>query len=235
MDFENAELGQLFDIQDLKKCCRLIYGGIAWPDKRPGFLVVLAAVPSYKPENWKIYLLYEFESNSYQEIIKQFGLMDSTYEPDRWHADMTNNSAEELMQDMRDSFNSYPSETDLIEMKPLYPYLLGRLKKLLNLEHRRLELKNSKLLSYMGEIEQGEDAKLALGDYPAIESLAYAVIEMLRILEGQSADLMPMFTGDYDSIESRHGVKTLDDLAYINAIDDLDEDEDEDEGYWYTE
>ncbi len=147
---------------------------------------------------------------------------------------MTNNSAEELMREMRDSFDSYPSETDLIEMKPLYPYLLGKLKKLLTLEHRRLELKDSKLLSYMGEIEQGEDAKLTLGDYPAIEALGFAVIEILRILEGQSADLMPTHTGDYDSMESRHGVKTLDDLAYIGAIDDFDEEFDEDEDDWYT-
>ena len=43
---------------------------------------------------------------------------------------------------------------------------------------------------------------------------------------------MPTHTEDYDP--NKHGVKTLDDLAYIGAIDDLDDDEYEDEEYCYT-
>ncbi len=39
-------------------------------------------------------------------------------------------------------------------------------------------LKDSKTKDYLGEIEPSEVVTLELGDYPAIEALAFAVIEM---------------------------------------------------------
>ncbi|MFC1636932.1 hypothetical protein ACFL5Z_19080, partial [Planctomycetota bacterium] len=47
---------------------------------------------------------------------------------------------------------------------------------------------DSRVLSYLGEIEGVEIDELELGDYPAIEALAFAVIEMrdADVIEQQS-------------------------------------------------
>ncbi len=39
-------------------------------------------------------------------------------------------------------------------------------------------MKDSKVTRYLAEIEEGDVAELELGAYPAIEALAFAVIEM---------------------------------------------------------
>jgi hypothetical protein len=43
-----------------------------------------------------------------------------------------------------------------------------------------LFLKDSKTKKYLGEIEPSEVVTLELGDYPAVEALAFAVIEMRK-------------------------------------------------------
>jgi len=43
-----------------------------------------------------------------------------------------------------------------------------------------LFLKDSKTKNYLGEIEPSEVVTLELGDYPAVEALAFAVIEMRK-------------------------------------------------------
>ena len=230
---KKAKLGEVFEIHDLNHCCRRIYGAIGWPGGRPGFAVVLAM-------NWgrdnatgshEVCLLDEFESFSYHEIIRHCGMLNSRYEPDMWLGDTTNDSAEELMWEMRKRVDFHVSETDLIEMKPMYPYFLSKLKELRDEKHRRLFLHNdSKLLKYMGEIEQGQDANLELGDYPAIEVLGYAVIELLRVVE--SAGHIPSFVGEYDPRGWRP--KTIADLAYVDAVDDLDPDDEDDDDWCQT-
>lgn len=69
---------------------------------------------------------------------------------------------------------------ELLEMKPLYPYILSEIKRLLKQDRRRLFLPgDSKIPAYLSGIEADEIPDLQLGDYPAIEALAFAVIEML--------------------------------------------------------
>jgi len=43
-----------------------------------------------------------------------------------------------------------------------------------------LFLKDSKILNYLSEIEESEPATLEFGSYPAIEAIAFSVIEMRR-------------------------------------------------------
>ncbi|MBL7190030.1 MAG: hypothetical protein ISS70_27195 [Phycisphaerae bacterium] len=47
-------------------------------------------------------------------------------------------------------------------------------------DRRQLFLNDSKVVNYLGEIGDSELAELAIGDFPAVESLAFAVIEMHR-------------------------------------------------------
>jgi hypothetical protein len=68
---------------------------------------------------------------------------------------------------------------ELLEMKPLYPYILDEIGRLLDEDRRRLFLPdNSKILSYLSEIKAGDIGELELGAYPAVEALAFTVIEM---------------------------------------------------------
>jgi hypothetical protein len=231
-DIKKAELGAAFEIHGLNRCCRAVYGGIGWPSsKNPGFAVVMAMALNEQTAEYEICILDEFESSVYREIITHCEALDSKYEPNMWIADTTNDSAEEIKYEIRDEVGFYLSETDLVKMNPCYPFFLYVLKELLSPEHRRLFLKNSKSLKYMADIEQGQDAKLQIGEYPAIEALAFAVIEMLRLVD--SAGYIPSHTGDWD-LERR--VKTIEDLAYFDAVDDLDsDDEDDDYNFYHTE
>jgi hypothetical protein len=228
-DIKKAELSEACEIHDLNRCCRAVCGGIGWPSsKKPGFAVVMAMARNEQTGEYEMCILHEFESSSYREIIRHCEGLHSKYEPNMWIADTTNDSAEEIKHKMREEVGFDLSETDLIEMNPLYPLLLDTLKELLNPEHRRLFLKNSKLLKYLGDIEEGQDAKLELGEYPAIEALAFAVIELLRTVD--SAGYIPSHTGDWEPVRR---AKTIEDLAFVNAIDDLDSDIEGDDFYLY--
>ena len=232
MNIETAPLGHEFTQAELKRKGRAICGGVAWPGKlRPGFVVVLAIVYSDERKLWEIYLLEEYESFNTRELIRQCGLLHSKYEPYRWFGDTTNDSAEEFMFEMRDESGFSTSETDLTEMEPFYPYALGKLKELCDEEHRRLFLKNSKVLNYMAEIEQGQVVELKRGDFPALEALIYAVVEGLRTAESLSAGPYPATTGDVESYGSPDR-----DLGYSGAIDTWDPNADDefDEDSWST-
>ena len=168
MDIKTAPIGHEFTEAELQQHCNAVYGGVAWPGKKPGFAVVLAM--SRRKENdsdsHEICLLDEYESSDMRELIRQCGVLNHKYEPEMWVGDTTNDSAEEFMHEMGDDFDFYLSETDLVEMNPLYPYILGKLKELRNERHRRLFLQDDcKLLNYMGEIEPGEIAELQRGDF----------------------------------------------------------------------
>lgn len=230
-DVKNAKLGGPFERRALKNCCKAVYGGVSWPDKRPGFAVVVAMNHAFAPEIYEICLLEEFESFDMRELIRQCGLLHSKYEPYRWFGDTRNDSAEEFMFEMRDDSGFRLSETDLTEKEPFYDYVLGKLKELRDEEHRRLFLKNSKVRNYMAEIEQGQVAELKRGDFPPLEALIYAAVEGLRMVENLSAGPYPTVTGEVESYGSSDR-----DLGYSGAIDTWDPEKDEDYGdeeAWY--
>ena len=93
-ELKEAELGREFDIRQLQVCCRAIYGGVAWPGKRPGFVVVLAMARDRQTGEWEIYILDEFESSSYREILRHCEALNSKYEPEMWVGDTTDDSAD---------------------------------------------------------------------------------------------------------------------------------------------
>jgi hypothetical protein len=182
MEFEElkeAELGQTFDLEKLQGRCKSIYIASSWPDKRPGFVVAVASA-SGKDEvcpRDEIYLLDEFESWSLREVVMQCGVFNLKYRPKRWVCDWKNSAAARFINEVGSSHPSEPFE--LLEMKPLYPYILDEIRRLLTPDRRLLFLPdNSKIRGYLGEIEPGEIAELELGAYPAIEALAFAIIEM---------------------------------------------------------
>jgi len=187
-EVKKAELGQSFDIGELKHCCKAVYGGVSWPGKRPGFAVVVAMNHAPSSDTHEICLLAESESMSLREVVRQCGVLDFKYEPKTWIGDGKYGAATRFIDEINENrrerkqriFSPY-EPFELLEMKPLYPYILDEIKRLLAQDRRQLFLPgDSKIPNYLSEIEPGEIAELELGAYPAIEALAFAVVELER-------------------------------------------------------
>ncbi|UCE38601.1 MAG: hypothetical protein JSW00_05060 [Thermoplasmata archaeon] len=212
MDIKTSEIGKNISQRELKRQCKAVWGGVSWPGERPGFAVVLAMhrIPHF--DNHDIYLLDEFETFDMRQLVQQCGVLDFKYQPSRWIGDRRNDAADHFIQDMNNEYTArdYPDTqnlneyglpkaeesvnqrrsfclcpTQLLDMKPLYPCLIYEIKFLLDEKRRQLFLKDSKIKNYM-RIEESEQATLEYGAYPAIEALAFTVIEMRRF--GQYRD-----------------------------------------------
>ena len=195
---KTVELGQEFELKELRKLCQAVWGGVCWPDKREGFAVVVGMDQQRHLDSYDIYLLDECKSDDTYQLVRQCGVLNYKYCPDRWIGENKNDAASQFIQEMNNEYEQIKrtsrhdftvhkrqfsiEPTLMLEMKKLYPYILAEIKRLLDEKHRLLELKNSKILSYLREIEEGETATLELGEYPAIEALAFVVIEMRKYI-----------------------------------------------------
>jgi len=182
-DLKKAKLGQTFCKMELMNSCKAVYSGVSWPGKRPGFAVVVAMDNKRHFDNYDICLLDEFESSSTRDLVRQCGALDFKYAPKMWIGDWKNDAADHFIQEMNSERKKQEREfclapTQMLDMVCLYQYILDEIKRLLDKERRQLFLKDSKILNYLSEIEENETANFELGDIPAIESIAFAVIEM---------------------------------------------------------
>ena len=123
------------------------------------------------------------------ELIKQCGVLDFKYQPEMWIGDRKNDAADHFIGELdislrrpeksnqeQQHFSVY--STPILDMQNPYQRIMSEIKKLVDEERRQLFLKDSKTKNYLGEIEPSEVVELQLGDYPAIEALAFAVIEL---------------------------------------------------------
>lgn len=201
MDLKTIELGHTFDYRELQSRFRLIYGGVSFPGKRPGCACVVGMTPERHFDNHDLYLLDEFESFDLRSLIRQcfaldrkyyisFNDYDRTALRGRWMGPGKNNAADRFIQEVNDEFNKdnrddYPftnwfyfDASPLFEMENLYPYILSEIKALLDSERRQLFLKDSLVASYLSGIKPEDVVDLQLGDFPAIEALTFAMIEI---------------------------------------------------------
>lgn len=190
-DVKNARLGEPFENKALKSCCKAVYGGVSWPGKRPGFAVVIAMDRTRRIDNHDVCLLDEFESFDIRELVRQCSVLDFKYLPDQWIGDWKNDAAQQFMQQLESENRTHGrplnlSWTAMFDMEQLYPYILAEIRRLLSTDRRQLFLKDSKIRGYLIEIAGGEIADLQRGDHPAIEALAFAVIEMRRWSEADN-------------------------------------------------
>jgi len=186
MNIKTTPLGQEFTQAELKQQCRVIYGGVSFPGRREGFAVVIAMDKEKHRDSHDIYLLDESESFDIRELVEKCDVLDQRYEPKIWMGEFYNDaaypyicklSAERHGKKVR-RFNFY--RTPLLDKDHLYSYILAEVKGLLDPEKRQLFLKESKVANYLSGIEPGEVVDLRLGDFPAVEALAFAVIEMRK-------------------------------------------------------
>lgn len=191
MCIKTAELGHTFTRLELKKECRAICGGVSWPGKRPGFAVVLGMGNDKHFDSYDIYLLDEFESSDTRELVRQCGVLDLKYEPDMWIGDNRNDAADKFIWEMNNE-RGKPDDsqinvrclsicsTQILEMAFPYQYILPELKRMLDKGRRQLFLKSSKTVDSLEAIEPQEISALEIGEFPAVEALAFAAFEIRK-------------------------------------------------------
>ncbi len=160
--------------------CTSIFGGVSVPGKNPGFVVVIAMVNEERFGNHDICLLDECESFDLRQLIQKCLEFDLKYAPRMWIGDHKHDAADRFITEMNTAGKHQFSltSTAMLRMENLYSYIIPQIKDLLREERRQLYLKNSKIINYLSGIQESEIAELELGDLPAIEALAFAVIEM---------------------------------------------------------
>lgn len=180
-------LGTLYEDLGKTPDRRYIYGGLAWPGKRPGYAVVILMDSEPYLEGHKICLLAEYESYSVRDLVRRIGVLDHTYMPDRWIGDNRNDAADKFVKELckdgdRDRRRSKLMfvYTSMLEMDNFYHYAIWEIKRLLDDKRRMLFLKDSLIKNYLAAIEHEEICDLKYGDYPAIEALTYAVITLSK-------------------------------------------------------
>jgi hypothetical protein len=217
MDVKTAELRQTFSYRELRNQCKAVWGGVSWPGKSPGCAVVVGMGHKRHLDSYDIYLLDEYESFDTRQLVRQCGALDYKYSPEQWIGDYKNDAASRFIQEMNDEYeqaNLYGptvhrwrfnlNSTQMLDMENLYPYIMGQIRELVHKDRKQLFLKDGKVASYMLSIEESEIATLELGDYPAIEALAFAVLEMRRYVENQERiALLPKNKSYYNSYK-RH-------------------------------
>ena len=203
---KTSKIGYPFSREQLSKECHLIYGGISVPAKQPGFAVVLAAD---KKRHSDIYLLDEYESGDMRELIYQSGALDFKYCPKHWIGDYRNKAAEQFIEDFnrqsdyRRKFSlSWTPMLNKPFVETLYSYILPQIKELCRL--KQLFIKEGKTTNYLRSIQENEISELELGSYPAIEALAFAVMELRDAIEQENKMPEKPYKYDFDPLDGNN-------------------------------
>jgi len=179
----STPIGHPWTPGEIAERCQAVYGGVAWPGQRPGCAVVLALGREAHFESFHVYALDEFESADFRELVYQCGALDLRWRPGRWLG-RRNDAADRLIYEMNQQNRDgrrrfYLSSSALCEMQQPYQYFLPELRCLLDPQRRQLFLKDSRLDEHLKSVKPDEDlARLEFGEYPAIEALALAAIEL---------------------------------------------------------
>ncbi|NIP26647.1 MAG: hypothetical protein GWO38_23200, partial [Phycisphaerae bacterium] len=80
---------------------RYIYGGVAWPGKRPGFAVIVLMDDRPHFDSHDVCVIAEFESYSTRDLVRQIGVLDDTFMPDRWIGDNRNDAADKFVRELQ--------------------------------------------------------------------------------------------------------------------------------------
>ena len=204
-ELKTADLGHSFGGRwEVAQCCKSVYGGVSWPGKRPGMAVIVAMDKAKHFDSYDVSLLAEYESFSMRDLVRQLGVLDFEYNPEKWVGDNKNDAADKFVRELNVEINKgeefkrhkkfrlTPMTTPMLEMKHFYQFALDEIKRLLDFERRTLFLKDSKIIGYLSEIEECEVADLDLGDYPAIEALCFAVITQMDAVKRDKKPQKPV-------------------------------------------
>ena len=76
---KETKLGHTFDYSELRNQCKMVYGSVALPGKRPGFVVIIGMDKKKRLNSHDIYLLDEYENADLRKLIRQCVALDTKY------------------------------------------------------------------------------------------------------------------------------------------------------------
>jgi hypothetical protein len=167
---------------------RTICGAVAWPGKKPGFAVI---VGQKREPLRELVCLDEAEDSDMRELIRACGGFDYFYRPDAWLGDTENRAARQFMREMNAENRRNKAcgrafalrRSPVLDITNTFDYIYPTLKK--TLAEGQLILKESKLKDYMLQPQADDLSSVEFGDYPAIEALAFAALELERVRESR--------------------------------------------------
>jgi len=198
IDLKTVKLGHSFDHSELFNYFKTIWAAVSWPGKNPGCAVVVAMGHKKHLDGYDVFLIDEFESFDMRKLIRQCKVLDFKYHitsDDYQRADSLgcfigdykNETANQFIDEINEEkeygatkakwqFSLNP--TLILEMERPYQYIMPQIKE--QLSPKKLYLKNGKTTDYLIEIEtrEREISEMQIGEFPAIEALAFAAIEM---------------------------------------------------------
>ena len=100
--------------------------------------------------------------------------------PYRWFGNNKNDAACKFLYEMNRKNRERLSlgGSPILDMKNLYQLMLDKLGEFLRTDEKWRFLKESKVKNYLSSIESSEISGMELGEYPAIEAVAMAAIEL---------------------------------------------------------
>jgi hypothetical protein len=220
-EVKDAPLGHPWDRAELRRQVRAVFGGIAWPGRRPGFAVVAALGNEKHFDAYDIVLLDECESADTRELVRQCGVLDLKYRPDQWAGDPYNGAADRFLTELNDELRTkaeavparpgrppprqvWPVRSAILDMKEPYAYLLPQLKRLLDEDRRRLFLKDSRVKAAMRDVDPAEITHYEFGEFPAIEAVSL-VVEALT----EHAEYLDLDVPDDTSLAGSYVIDTV--------------------------
>ena len=157
------------------------FGAIALPGKNPGCVVIIGTDNRrYRQKGCDSHVIEEYEDWDSRKLLQSVFSLNELHRPKKWIGDDQHNVIKHFRSEMNEGRKEslYFSTPSILQYEDAQPYLriLPEIKKLRESEHRQLYMDDDSLiLRYMAGIKPDEMAGLVLGDFPAIECLAYAV------------------------------------------------------------
>lgn len=167
--------------EDLKY--RKIVGGISFPGIRPGFIVIVGELRQVTDR--KFILLDEYESFDVENLIVRAAALDLYYKPEKWVSGELDKATTKLLMENNRQLSQpgsrrlriVPSRIVGLEDE-MFRYVYPKLKKIAG-ENGELDISKGKmLLNYLSLPQDSEISTVRLGDYPSIEALCFATMEL---------------------------------------------------------
>jgi len=196
MNLADRPIGEYLNPVQLRNLYPAIVGGISWPSNERGYAVVLGVGRDTLNAPWVAYVIAEAEEADITDLIRHCCLLDLQFAPDRWIANWENDAAfltmGEVNKQYADEHGSAwrglkASKPLILEHKRPYEYIMPKILDRLKVGQERLVLKNSlayQRLFQLDDLDKPDVKRLPemkWGDYPHIEALAFALLEVFRI------------------------------------------------------
>lgn len=179
-----------------------IYGALALPGKGKCFAVI---VGRERHAAERVVLLDEVECGDLRKLVRDCGAFEYFYAPEVFFGDTDNPTLMAFIQEMNKDTEAPGDKpfklrrTKLLDKKnDLLSYILPMLRNMIERGH--LVLKNGKTKTYLNQPQEADLSTIELGDYPAIEALAYAVLEIDRLRNVRRGKPQERANNEYERI-----------------------------------